>query len=75
MKVGATKAALEVYLRIAMWEEVIKCYKQLGRTESVSVRPFWFKPVADPRGGVQGSAPPFWTSQDIVCNNYTICFQ
>lgn len=31
--VGATKAALDIYLRLQMWEDVIKCFAALGRRE------------------------------------------
>ena len=32
MKIGALKGALDVFLRLHMWEDVIKCYKNLGQT-------------------------------------------
>ena len=35
MKIGALKGALDVFLRLHMWEDVIKCYKSLGQTEKV----------------------------------------
>lgn len=35
ISVGATGAALEVYLRLQMWENVIKCYSLLGHREKV----------------------------------------
>ena len=35
LKTGAIKGALDVYLRLEMWEDVIKCYKSLGQTEKV----------------------------------------
>ena len=33
---GVNKAALDIYLRLQMWEEVIQCYASLGRRERVS---------------------------------------
>ena len=35
LKMGALKGALDVFLRLHMWEDVIKCYKNLGQTEKV----------------------------------------
>ena len=35
LKIGALKGALDVFLRLQMWEDVIKCYKNLGQTEKV----------------------------------------
>ena len=32
---GVNKAALDIYLRLQMWEEVIQCYASLGRRERV----------------------------------------
>lgn len=32
-KIGAVKAALDMYLRLHMWEDVIQCYQALGRQE------------------------------------------
>ncbi|KAI0207157.1 Tetratricopeptide repeat protein 27 [Lamellibrachia satsuma] len=32
-EVGMTKAALDIYLRLQMWEEVIQCFASLGRRE------------------------------------------
>ena len=34
-EVGMTKAALDIYLRLQMWEEVIQCFASLGRREKV----------------------------------------
>ncbi len=39
LKIGAVKAALDVFLRLELWEEVIKCYKTLGQTEKVFFAP------------------------------------
>ena len=35
---GANAAALEVFERLQMWEDVIRCYARMGRREKVSVQ-------------------------------------
>ena len=35
MTVGSTTSALELFLALEMWEDVIKCYSSLGRLEKV----------------------------------------
>ena len=35
VSLGMTSAALDTYLVLEMWEDVIKCYKTLGRREKV----------------------------------------
>ena len=36
LKVGAVKSALDIFLPLELWNEIIKCYLQIGRTEAVS---------------------------------------
>ena len=35
MRMGSTSSALELFLTLEMWEDVIKCYASLGRHEKV----------------------------------------
>ena len=35
MKIGSYNTALEVFLRLDHWEDIIKCYAAVGRTEKV----------------------------------------